>query len=393
MPNDIVEILTNAGAGTSGTGGTTGTSGGQSAEVLKQLTDRLTKQGKGISTSSSSDLQTEIEKAMSDITTAGALTKSALQSEAAREGGFARDRASAIYTGAMEGRTGYATQVAGLRELTDTTEKSVRDLDARYQEAILKNDANTATQLASLRIQKLEFQAQQEQNFYSNLISLGNLQEQSLSRQQQNEQFWIDKQEKEKQFVIEMATSNYQFERNYGLSLRDMDIKEQQLEIDRDRFNLSVREYNDKKKEIAAEKERLQTKSIVGNEIKNSLRDPATGKLRTREQLLSTQFMLKVKEETGFDGTTEELSSLINEAYDDVASDTTVTEEATTTTQPSKGGGMIDWFSSTFLQESVTDEMSAKRRYRELDKKNPRTLTTAEMNEMSQLRTQYKIKI
>lgn len=294
--------------------------GDTSSKILDMLASRLTEQGKSISSSSSSNLQSSIQDAINSTQRAGDMSSEALRIEGARELGFAQDRASATITGALEGQTGYARQVAALGELAQTTEKSVRDLDQRYKQLILQNDAATAQRVAELGIKKLEFQQQQEQNFYSNIFALGNLQEQALSRQQQNEQFWAEKEQKDNQFVIQMATSNYQFERNYGLSLQDMKIKEQQLEIERSRYNLSLAEYNDKKKELAKEKEFTFTKSIVANSIKNRLQE-AAGKKVTKEQLLSSDFMLKMKEETGFDGSTEELASVIESAYQDVAQD------------------------------------------------------------------------
>lgn len=157
--------------------------------VIDILTARLEEQGKGISTSASSELQNAITSAIADTKKAGAATSARLQSERSRERAYAEDRASAQFTTALEGRTGYATQVAGLRELTETTTKSIRDLDQRYQEAILSNDANTASQMAQLRMQKLEFVQRQEEQFYSNLFSLANIVEQDASRRQQAGQF------------------------------------------------------------------------------------------------------------------------------------------------------------------------------------------------------------
>ena len=126
---------------------------------------------------------------MSDIKESGALTDKRLQSERMREVSFARDRAGTTYTAALEGRTGYATQVAGLRELTDTTEKSIRDLDQRYQEAIMSNDANVSSQLAQLRVQKLDFLQKQEESFYNNLFQAAGLTLQQNAQKQAADQF------------------------------------------------------------------------------------------------------------------------------------------------------------------------------------------------------------
>lgn len=329
MDNNLISVLTqgtNIGAGAAAnSNGTVGASNvdkptTQSNALLEALTKRLTQQGQGISSSSSTNLQDSINEAIGTTVQANELSRSALESERVRELGFARDRASATYTNAMESRSGYATQVQGLRELTETTEKSVRDLDMRYKELMLKGDSETAKLVSDLQIQKLKFQQEQEQNFFSNLLSAANLQQEAVGQQLQSEQFWTEMQVKQEQFVTELAQSNYQFEKNYGLNLQEMGLKEQQLELDRARYNLSVQEYNDKKKALTDEKNFTNTKAIIANGIKNRITSAGDVKF-TKEQLLSPDFMLQMKEQTGFDGSTEELAGLINEAYVDMSSD------------------------------------------------------------------------
>lgn len=150
----------------------------QSNALIEALTARLTQQGQGISSSSSTSLQNSINEAITNTQIAGDLGSERLMSERNREVAFARDRAGATYDTALEGRKGYATQVAALRELTETTEKSIRDLDKRYQEAILANDSATAQRVADLQIKKLEFQQEQEQQFYNNMFSLASMEQQ-----------------------------------------------------------------------------------------------------------------------------------------------------------------------------------------------------------------------
>ena len=142
MNEDLISLLTK---GTGGSSGASDNSKGKtpSNPLMDALTARLIAQTKSVSSSSSSDLQSEIAKAMEGTVQAGALTKERLQSERTREIGYASDAANATITGALEGQTGYARQVHALNSLAETTQKSVRDLDARYQEAIMSNDANT----------------------------------------------------------------------------------------------------------------------------------------------------------------------------------------------------------------------------------------------------------
>ena len=188
MEDELQRIISQT-QSASRTGRPVQTQGTEPNPVIDALTQRLLQQGQGISSSATSNIQSEIQAAMAGVQQAGEATAQRIQSERQREVGFAQDRASARLTGAMEARSGFATQVAGFRELTDTTEKSVRDLDQRYQEAMLANDANTANQLSQLRMQKLEFLQEQEQNFFSNLMQTAALQEQQASRAQEMSMF------------------------------------------------------------------------------------------------------------------------------------------------------------------------------------------------------------
>tara|TARA_R100001086_G_C11848217_1_gene261026 strand:- start:13755 stop:15035 length:1281 start_codon:yes stop_codon:yes gene_type:complete len=193
-------------------------SGTQSNALIDALTERLTQQGQGISTSSSSNLQQLISATISETQRAGELSRQRIQSERERELAFARGQAGATITGALEERTGYATQVVAINNLAETTEKSVRDLDKRYQEAIMANDAATAQRVADLQMQKLEFLNQQEQQFYDNLFSLANLQESAASREQQAAQF-----------NRRLTSEEQRFERQLGF---DLDMFERQSSRD-----------------------------------------------------------------------------------------------------------------------------------------------------------------
>jgi hypothetical protein len=274
MPSDLMSIITSGGKSATASGsGVSGTGSSARGEMPKNplidaLTERLLKQSEGISSSSSSQLQSEIASAMAGVTKAGESTAARIQSERDREMGYARDAASATYTGALEGRTGYATQVSALRELTNTTEKSIRDLDQRYQEALLTNDANTASQLSELRVQKLKFQQEQEQNFFTNIMSVANLQQSAIDSMMRREEFWAGQEQQQNQFVMSMAQSAYQFEQNLGVSYKELGLKEQELDIARERNAISRDEYNLKKGEINREKTNTTLQSIAFDRIK-----------------------------------------------------------------------------------------------------------------------------
>ena len=209
--------------------------------LISALTDRLERQGRGISSSSSSNIQNTINESIAGLEQAGESTFNRLQSERGREMGFAQDRAGASFSSALEGRSGFATQTIAFRELTETTEKSLRDLDARFQESIMANDATTATGIAALRLEKLKFQQQEEQSYYSNLISLAGLEEQRAGRMQSAEQFRSGQDLSAQQFRSGQEQEMFMFDKRvnneermamadvasrYGISLTETDTLE-----------------------------------------------------------------------------------------------------------------------------------------------------------------------
>lgn len=273
MPQNLAQILTQIDTASGGVAPISNENRQPRNALVDVLTERLTNQGKGISTSTSSGLQNSINEAISSTQTAGTNTNRALQSEREREVAFARDRAGATYDQALEGRTGYATQVAGLRELTETTEKSVRDLDKRYQEAILSNDAATASKVADLKIKKLEFQQQQEENFFNQLMGVANLQEQALNRAQQSEQFWEKAKQDKTQFALGLLQSNYQFEKNYGLGLQEIELKKQGLELEKQRNNISMAEYKLKLSQLNKEENEQSLSAKIVSDLRKEVTD------------------------------------------------------------------------------------------------------------------------
>lgn len=219
ISKSLGELNTGAPSSTAGSGGTKNINQG----LLDALTERLTSQGKGIVSSSTSGLQDALSGAISDTQKSGDLTRQALQSEREREVSYSQDRAAAQYTNALESRSGFATMTYGLRELTETTEKSIRDLDKRYQEAILTNDAATAQRVSDLRVKQLEMQQDAEARYMDNLFKAASMQV------QQN------------QWQSEFDQSAYQFDTKLNLDKEQFN-KGQLLEMsklaqDADQFN------------------------------------------------------------------------------------------------------------------------------------------------------------
>lgn len=308
--------------------------------IADLLAERLSAQASGISTSASSNLQASINQAIAGTQQAGEFSRQALLSERNREVSFARDRQGAKLTGALEGRTGYATQRIALRELTETTDKEVKDLKQRYDELILQGDAATAQRVADLQMQKLEFLQAQEQNFYSNLIGVANLQQEALSMAQQNEQFMAAQQQQEQQFVRSLEQSEYQFEQNYGLELQRIGLDEQQLELQRQRNQIAMGEYQMKKSQLNQERATSKLEALISQDIRNQVA-AGNGEVSV-DAFLSPAYMAQVRELTGYEGSADELAEVISRAHGVVTSDQGFMNDASQgTAGPSRVGGVF----------------------------------------------------
>jgi hypothetical protein len=147
------------------------------------------------------------------------------------------------------------------------------------------------------------------------MLGVANLQEQAINRMQQSEQFWQNQEREEKQFVMNLAMSKWQFEKNYGVSLQELDLKKQGLELERQRNAISMAQYKLEASKLNKEKTFTRTEAIVAQDIKNKM---ASGQF-TKEQFFDTNYLATVREMTGFDGSVEELSSIVTNAHNSVS--------------------------------------------------------------------------
>jgi hypothetical protein len=187
----------------------TNSSDSNSNPLLDVLTQRLQSQASGMSSSSTSNLASTIDSVINDTQASGDALSKSLQIERTQALQYARGQATDTYNAALDARTGYGTPVVALRALTDTTEKAVADLDKQYQSAILQNDSKTAGEIATLKMQKLQFLNTQEQNLFSNLISVSGLQQKQQAQEQQNQQFYAGLNLNQAQFEQTMNNDNY----------------------------------------------------------------------------------------------------------------------------------------------------------------------------------------
>ena len=149
------------------------TTGGESSDFMKAIQEKLLGQSSIIS-STNSQLEERLSAAIAGIGTSTEKSNQALESAYQRERAFQEGQADLSIQNQLEGRSGFATQMVALRNLVETTDKSLKDLEMRKNELILQNDAAGASKIADLQFKALEFQQQAQQQAFSNLLGMAN---------------------------------------------------------------------------------------------------------------------------------------------------------------------------------------------------------------------------
>lgn len=167
---------------------TTKTGGGEDI-FLKQIQDSLLAQSKLVS-STSSDIEESISGAISGIEKSREASAQRIESAFDRQIGEAEGVGERALTSSREAQRGYATNTAALRQIREDTDKQVKDLEQRKQELILAGEAESASKIADLQFQALQFRQQAQQQVFSNILGMGQFgiqaqQEQRLARQQE----------------------------------------------------------------------------------------------------------------------------------------------------------------------------------------------------------------
>lgn len=138
------------------------------------------------------DLTKAIEDAIAGKREAGAASAQAIESSANREIAFQKEQFGQARTSELEGGRGFAVNNAALKALDDRTEKSLRDLEQRKQELLLQNKAESASQIADLQFQALQFQQQASQTAFTNMLNIGQFQLQKDAQRIASSQFKQD---------------------------------------------------------------------------------------------------------------------------------------------------------------------------------------------------------
>lgn len=173
--------------------GSVTTNGSDSEAFNKTVENRLLGQANIVSS-----FDTQLEQSYTDaakgIRAGNEASKARIESVYARERQGIQEAGDSNLTNFGESRSGFATQMAGLRAVVKTTDKNLNDLLQRKEELILQGDSQTASQISGLIIDQLKFKQASEQQVFGNLLGLANYGQQK------------------EQSAAQLAQSKYQFD-------------------------------------------------------------------------------------------------------------------------------------------------------------------------------------
>lgn len=159
---------------------------------------------------------------------------------------------SAIRTGvsstvnATEGRRGFATQTAVLKNIIDTTNEELKGLRTQREELLLAGEAEKASKISELMVKQAESRQQALQQSFSNMLQLGQFQQGNQQLQLQRDQFKqqvkrdiFDQNQAKLQNGIQMLQLAYErsdSEFSRGIAMEQLNIQKSELALSQARL-------------------------------------------------------------------------------------------------------------------------------------------------------------
>jgi hypothetical protein len=146
---------------------------GTANTILQELSSRLLNQT-GI-TSSDSGAQDIIDESVARIESAEKARKEGLGASLERAKTETAELGEERLTAARELQRGVgpASSFALINKIEEATNKELKDLDMRYQEALASGQMDVANQISNLRLKSIEYKQQAQQQAFQNILSAG----------------------------------------------------------------------------------------------------------------------------------------------------------------------------------------------------------------------------
>lgn len=162
---------------------------GNSSDFMNALQDNLM-QSAGAVSSNGNNITSGINSAISSLQTANTATNAGLASQNQADVATAQQQGNNNMTAQLEARRGMATNTGIVQNIQLTTNKSINDLEEKYQAAISTGDAATATQISNLQVQALQLKQTTLESAFQNMTAIASTmntaQTTQLAQQTQN---------------------------------------------------------------------------------------------------------------------------------------------------------------------------------------------------------------
>lgn len=172
--------------------------------VISEIRKTLTSEAEKVS-SSTSGIEDSINSAISGIKKGAKATENRIESKFGREQAYGLQQGQRNVEAFAESRSGFGTQMAALRNVVGETDNYLKDLASRKEEALLANDSNMYSQIASLEMKGLEMKNDALQRTFQNLVSVS-------SMGLQARQFELGQAESSRQFNLSYELNGKQFQ-------------------------------------------------------------------------------------------------------------------------------------------------------------------------------------
>ena len=136
-----------------------------------------------------SSATTGSEQAVLDVRAQQAASESRITGRFDEQISNIKEAGADAFTSARESQRGFGTNRAALQQLTESTDKKVKEYEQMKTDALLQNDTQSASQISQLQVNAYQFQQQAEQQVFENIMSASGFEMQVRSEERAASQF------------------------------------------------------------------------------------------------------------------------------------------------------------------------------------------------------------
>lgn len=279
--------------------------------LLGEIRKKLVKNAEAVS-SVNTGLEDSIKRAIGAVNQGTQAESQRIGSVFDREIDFATGQAQNTMADFSETRTGFGTQMVALRNLVDTTDKNLKDLQQRKEELILQNNAAGAQKIADLEMKAIEYRQQATQQVFQNLLGVANFDLNRIAENRATTQFKAEMEFRNRELAATTEARMADLAAEFGVSIEDGDTLQ---DIVRKVAPIASRERNARLSSMLKDIETETTQANFDTELMDILATPdASGNYPTAAQ--AANMVLQQRKELGVKMTNEEYNLIYSRAND-----------------------------------------------------------------------------